>query len=733
MVKNRSKSSKKTKSKLRTPSHYKTLGIAAAVLIAFLFIYNLFTQKLGINLISSQIADTYDVVVVGAGTGGVSAAIQAARMGSSVILVEPTDWVGGQMSAAGVTSIDMLDPVWSTGIYKEYADKAKANSGSHTVNPKNSQSILRSMLAAEPKISLVTRTNISSIQKDGSQITGVTLSSGQNIKTKLVIDATEYGDIIAMSGANYRVGNTTNSAPNTNACIQDITYTAIIKKYPSGVPAELKIVSPPPGYNATVRDNFARIVSKNPAQKTDTFNVNYPVSWGAHNDYRDQPNPDGSKEIVRTGVNWANDYPAPVPYIDYSHGITLSTRYLTDHNYRNQINCEAKLKTIQFIYYAQSELGQSDWSIANDEGYDTPYNSIDNNCPNIPVELKNIEKHMPVIPYVRESIRLIGQTTLTAKDIKRVGNPPRGNVSTSTSIAIGEYGTDVRNCKKESDLETTLESLSDESGLTGPFQVPLGTLISNNIDGLIAAEKNLSVSRLVNGAIRVQPITMLTGQAAGALASLSAKKNLPPKSIDAFAVQSSLVEQRVMLFPFSDVIPSDPNFKSIQLNAARGILGGYEDLKFKANIPVSREQVAILLTKAFGLTLSNPPTPTFEDVPSTSPSYKYVEALYRHGITGGCSASPRLYCPTRAITNAEIAIFMLRSLAKHNPNIVASDPPTPTYTDVDKSHFAYKFIEGLAANGIKFYCDNNKTSFCPSAVVSRGDISKTIDYVLSRN
>ncbi len=51
-------------------------------------------------------AINYDVVVYGAGTSGFAAAIEAVRLGSKVVLIEPTDWVGGQAVAAGVTSMD---------------------------------------------------------------------------------------------------------------------------------------------------------------------------------------------------------------------------------------------------------------------------------------------------------------------------------------------------------------------------------------------------------------------------------------------------------------------------------------------------------------------------------------------------------------------------------------------------------------------------------------------------
>ena len=50
----------------------------------------------------------YDVVVAGGGMGGIAAAIQAARLGASVLVVEPGAWIGGQATAAGVSTMDDL-------------------------------------------------------------------------------------------------------------------------------------------------------------------------------------------------------------------------------------------------------------------------------------------------------------------------------------------------------------------------------------------------------------------------------------------------------------------------------------------------------------------------------------------------------------------------------------------------------------------------------------------------
>ena len=81
----------------------------------------------------------------------------------------------------------------------------------------------------------------------------------------------------------------------------------------------------------------------------------------------------------------------------------------------------------------------------------------------------------------------------------------------------------------------------------GPFQVPLRALIPSGIEGLLAAEKNLSMTRLASGALRLQPISMMTGQAAGALAAISLKTGLNARDVPAVLVQRALLEGNVRL------------------------------------------------------------------------------------------------------------------------------------------------------------------------------------------
>lgn len=62
-----------------------------------------------------------------------------------------------------------------------------------------------------------------------------------------------------------------------------------------------------------------------------------------------------------------------------------------------------------------------------------------------------------------------------------------------------------------------------------------------------------------------------------------------------------------------------------------------------------------------------PATASFNDVPTTHPFFQYIEALHASGITGGCSASPPLYCPNNSVTRGQMAVFLAKALGLHWP------------------------------------------------------------------
>ena len=167
------------------------------------------------------------------------------------------------------------------------------------------------------------------------------------------------------------------------------------------------------------------------------------------------------------------------------------------------------------IYWFQHELGLP-WAPAEDEGYATPYNFAQMKARGVREDLLPIAALLPQCPYVRESRRMIGVGTLRGRDIYvRDRNEDRAR-PWAASVAVNDYSIDLHGT--EDQLEAGLDEPTYINS-AGPFQVPFDVFIPESVDGFLSAEKNISQSRLVNGATRLQPSTMLNGQAAGTIAA----------------------------------------------------------------------------------------------------------------------------------------------------------------------------------------------------------------------
>jgi hypothetical protein len=99
-------------------------------------------------------------------------------------------------------------------------------------------------------------------------------------------------------------------------------------------------------------------------------------------------------------------------------------------------------------------------------------------------------------------------------------------------------------------------------------------MIPQNIKGLIVAEKSISVSNVVNGTTRLQPVVMQIGQAAGILAALAVKNSTGIEDVPVREVQQTLLSQGNYLLPYLDVEKESPFFLPLQRIGVTGILKG---------------------------------------------------------------------------------------------------------------------------------------------------------------
>ena len=490
-----------------------------------------------------------------------------------------------------------------SGIYLEFIDRIKSyydsrgksmgtcywDSRSLAFEPHIGQEAFISMINEARRrgtLEFLMNSEITGVAKTKNAVSSVTVktpSGSRNYSCKILIDATEYGDVIPLTNTPYRAGNSVSKFLNPEAMIQDITWVAVLKKYPGGVPGYLKPEIPLPGYELAKR-NYESFVSADGNNFRNVYPVYLPVNFMTQNAYRglpDSSNPynyDADKEnrpfITKTCLNWGNDYPGSYGWTNGKRGLPVS--YLEDRNLRLQIEREALIKTLHFIYYIQNELGEP-WSVADDEYANR---ILPEAARTLPHEWQELVRRMPVIPYVRESRRIIGAHTLTSQELAynslsyRDGHTSR---EFSDAIAIGGYILDLHGANTDADTEWELEETMRHQELhrpRGPFQVPMSVLIPIETDGFIAAEKNISASRLAVGTLRLQPITMMTGQAAGALAAVCVRENKQPREIHPMLVQWELLKSGVALSlcKYSDVPPEHSINRSVQISNMYGLI-----------------------------------------------------------------------------------------------------------------------------------------------------------------
>lgn len=492
----------------------------------------------GLFITSVNAQQQVDLLIVGGGASGTTAGIQAARMGARTLIIEETDWLGGMLTSAGVSAIDgnhrMPSGLWGEfrrHLYDHYGGAKAVFTGwvSNTLfEPHVGNEILKKMAGAEKLLQVQYNTRWTAIRRvqDRWQVTVQQGRKRSLIDAKLVIDATELGDVMAAAGAKYDIGMDARSetgeaqAPEkANDIIQDLTYVVVLKDYGKGAD---KSIPQPAGYD--------------PAEFAHSCDVSDPASFDSPNNNCHRMMQYGRLPNNKYMINW------PKYGNDYYLNIIESTPAE-----RTEALKAAKLHSLRFIYYLQTVLGYKHLGIADDE---------------FPTK-----DRLPMIPYHRESRRVKGEVQLTVNHVAKPFDQPEPLYR--TGIAVGDYTIDHHHDKNKEAPKIDFVKIRVPS-----YNVPVGSLIPKGVEGLIVAEKSISVTNIVNGATRLQPVVLGIGQASGALAALALQKGVQPRKVAIRDVQQALLDAKAYIMPYIDVESTDPHFAAIQRIGATGILKG---------------------------------------------------------------------------------------------------------------------------------------------------------------
>jgi hypothetical protein len=448
---------------------------------------------------------TADVLVVGGGTGGTAAAIQAARRGAKTMIVSEFSWLGGMLTSAGVSAPDGNELIaFQTGLWGAFLQELRHRQPGGLDNswvsffsydPRVGAEIFADWVKELPNLHWISGQVPLEVLRQGNCITGVRFADF-TVEAKVILDGTELGDLLALADIPYRWGWELRShwdEPSAPA-----THNTITEKYPVQSPTWVVIMQ-------DFGDDLAPEIPAAP-------NYNPSLFDGAWENY-------GAEQFLNYGrlpgdrfmINW------PIKGNDYGEGVG---RLVESETSKAQFLQESRWHSQNFAHFIQSQLGRR-------------YGLAEQVFP-------GAETAFALHPYYRESRRLIGLTTIREQDILPVAGGKVASLFPDT-VAIGNYANDHH--YPGFDLPLQPKSIRWGGRWTGtPFTIPYRCLIPATTDGLLVCEKNISVSHIANGATRLQPVVMGIGQAAGMAAAMCVELGLQPRDLPVRALQEALLQ-----------------------------------------------------------------------------------------------------------------------------------------------------------------------------------------------
>ncbi|MCP9805135.1 FAD-dependent oxidoreductase [Cyanobium sp. T1B-Tous] len=475
-----------------------------------------------------------EVVVWGGGTGGVAAALQAARGGAGVLLLTPGPWLGGMVSAAGVCAPDgnELSP-WQTGLWGAFLrelQRREPEGLDHNwvscfgYRPATAEAILRQWCDAQRSLQWLDGVVLRAVHRQGQRIQAIEVEHrGEvlQIHAQVLIDGSDRGELLAQGAAPYRQGWEAQdqwhepSAPSRARLEQEPFFKNHPLQSPTWVamgqlPADAAPGSMPP----LLKGESPRLAAPF-GSAAEAFGLERTISYGRL--------PGG---LVM--LNWplgGNDW--------HGSGLELLEPTAPD----GAIGAAMQAHSQAFSAALQEASG----------GWLQPAA-----CFPLPGQTSGgrsaLEGPSPLalMPYWREGRRLVGRTVVLEQHLlprgagESQGPLPLNAYGQVESVAVGNYANDHH--YPGPDWPLAPKSIRWGGRWSGtPFTIPYSALISDSCDNLLAADKCLSVSHMANGATRLQPLIFNIGQAAGAAAALAVQRNVALADLPVRSLQEQLI------------------------------------------------------------------------------------------------------------------------------------------------------------------------------------------------
>jgi hypothetical protein len=508
-------------------------------------------------------AADYDIVIYGGTCAAVTAAVQAKKMGKSVIIVSPDKHLGG-LSSGGLGFTDTGKKEVIGGLSREFYhriwqhyDKAEAwkqqkkaeygNKGQGTPAIDGSE---RTMWIFEPHAAeqvfedFIKENDIrvdrdewldrsKGVKKDGARITSITTLSGKTYTGKMFIDATYEGDLMAAAKVDYHIGREATTVYDEKwngvqtgvlhhkhhfgAVKQPISPYVIADDPKSGVLP--RISTAPPGEYGAGDKRVQAYCFRMCLTDHEENRIPFPKPEGY--------DPKQYELLLRVLLaGWGETFDKFDPIPNHKTDTNNHGPFSTDNIGMNYDYPDCTYKQRRAIIQ-EHETYQKGWLyfIAND--------------PRVPTKLQAAMKKWGLPKdeftdngnwsrqlYIREARRMIGAYVMTENDLlkKRV---------TPDSVGMGSYGIDSHNVQRYITPDGLVQNEGDIGvGLKAPYEIAYGSLVpkKGQCDNLLVPVC-VSSTHIAFGSIRMEPVFMILGQTAATAAIMAIEASQPVQDV----------------------------------------------------------------------------------------------------------------------------------------------------------------------------------------------------------
>jgi hypothetical protein len=578
------------------------LGMLRNTWVHLILIVFLLSSGLANQALATPANDPADLVIYGGTSAGVAAAVQVARMGHSVVLIEPSKHIGG-LTSGGLGFTDSGDKRVIGGISREFYqrvrkhydnskswvfqkssgyDRYRANEDAMwTFEPKVAESIFLQMLSEHPSITVVMSERLDRAAgveiKDG-RIASIRMESGKVFAGAQFMDATYEGDLMATAGVPYTVGREPNAkygeTLNGNQVKANIHNHRFVKQVdPYNTPGVRKsgllpgIEDAGPGEDGTgdhrVQAYCFRMCMSNAPENRMPF-----------------PKPAGYDErryelLFRNFEAGDLRFPMkpdimPNGKTDTNNNCAFSTDYLGgNYQYPDASYLEREAIIRDHENYQKGLM----WSLAN---HPRVPESIRKEMANwgLPRDEFTDNGGWPHQLYIREARRMISDYVVTELDCRRVR-------IVLDSVGLGSYNMDSHNVRRFVTAEGFVQNEGDvQVSPGGAYLISYRSMIpgKGQVTNL-SVPVCLSSSHIAYGSIRMEPVFMILGQSAATAAMLCLKKSISLQDLPYEELRAQLIADQQVL----DLPPQAKPKELISKASLKGIVFDNADAKLQGS------------------------------------------------------------------------------------------------------------------------------------------------------